>query len=110
AYRRPDKIRHLFPMRATAMRTLEQHITQYAAYHRDRRNIATAFFGVPLRVFAAVLARVPLLIGVVALGTAMLIFLFVCWLIAVYINSRIGNGGVVVGIAAAVFVIGWIIQ
>jgi uncharacterized membrane protein YGL010W len=126
---RPDKIRHLFPMQATAMRTLEQHITQYAAYHRDRRNIFTHFFGVPLIVFAVVLALVPLVIGGVnaalialaiaavyyvfldvALGTAMLIFLFVCWLISVYINSRIGNGGVVVGIAAAVFVIGWIIQ
>jgi uncharacterized membrane protein YGL010W len=38
------------------MRTLEEQITQYAAYHRDRRNIATHFVGVPLIVFSVVLA------------------------------------------------------
>jgi uncharacterized membrane protein YGL010W len=34
-------------------------MTQYAAYHRDRRNIATHFVGIPLIVFgvAALLAR-----------------------------------------------------
>jgi uncharacterized membrane protein YGL010W len=30
------------------MKTLEQHLTQYAAYHRDPRNIATHFVGIPL--------------------------------------------------------------
>src|SRR5260221_7570729 len=38
------------------MKTLEQNLTQYAAYHRDRRNIATHFAGVPMIVFAIVLA------------------------------------------------------
>jgi uncharacterized membrane protein YGL010W len=28
------------------MVSLEQNLTQYAAYHRDRRNIATHFVGV----------------------------------------------------------------
>lgn len=46
------------------MRTLEEQITQYAAYHRDRRNIATHFVGVPMIVFSIVLAlaviRAPL--------------------------------------------------
>ncbi|MEP7154987.1 MAG: Mpo1-like protein [Betaproteobacteria bacterium] len=111
------------------MRTLEQQITQYAAYHRDRRNIFTHFFGVPMIVFAVVLALVPLVIGGVnaalialamaavyyvfldvALGTAMLIFLFVCYLISIYINARIGHAGAVVGIAAVVFIVGWVIQ
>ena len=34
-------------------------MVQYAAYHRDRRNIATHFVGIPLIVFAvgALLAR-----------------------------------------------------
>ena len=41
------------------MRNLEQQITQYAAYHRDRRNIATHFIGVPMIVFSVVLALVP---------------------------------------------------
>jgi len=38
------------------VKSLEENLTQYAAYHRDRRNIATHFFGIPLIVFAVVLA------------------------------------------------------
>ena len=32
--------------------TLTEHLTQYAAYHRDRRNIITHFIGIPLIVVA----------------------------------------------------------
>ena len=112
------------------MRNLEQQITQYAAYHRDRRNIATHFVGVPMIVFSVVLALVPwtvfgvnlALIGIViaaayylfldtALGTAMLAFLFfLCYLVAVYVNARVDSTGVIMGLALAVFVVGWIIQ
>ena len=49
------------------MRTLEEQITQYAAYHRDRRNIATHFIGIPLIVFSVTmglsLVHLPALIG-----------------------------------------------
>jgi uncharacterized membrane protein YGL010W len=42
------------------MRTLTQQLTQYAAYHRDRRNIATHFIGIPMIVLAlAVLLSRP---------------------------------------------------
>ena len=42
------------------MRTLTQQLTQYAAYHRDRRNIATLFVGIPMIVVAlAVLLSRP---------------------------------------------------
>ena len=42
------------------MRTLTEQLTQYAAYHRDRRNIATHFAGIPLIVLAiAVLLSRP---------------------------------------------------
>jgi uncharacterized membrane protein YGL010W len=34
------------------MNPLEQHLSQYAAYHRDRRNIATHFIGIPMIVVA----------------------------------------------------------
>jgi uncharacterized membrane protein YGL010W len=34
------------------MRTAQQLLTGYAAYHRDRRNIATHFVGVPMIMFA----------------------------------------------------------
>ena len=36
------------------MKTLEQHLSQYAAYHRDSRNIVTHFIGVPLIVAALI--------------------------------------------------------
>ncbi|MGQ7933180.1 Mpo1 family 2-hydroxy fatty acid dioxygenase [Paraburkholderia sp. D1E] len=42
------------------MRTLAQQLTQYAAYHRDRRNIATHFIGIPMIMLAlAVLLSRP---------------------------------------------------
>lgn len=42
------------------MKTLTEHLAQYAAYHRDRRNIATHFIGIPLIVLAvAVLLSRP---------------------------------------------------
>lgn len=37
---------------ATPFRSALQLLTQYATYHRDRRNILTHFVGVPLIVFA----------------------------------------------------------
>lgn len=34
------------------MKTLTDHLAQYAAYHRDRRNILTHFLGIPMIVLA----------------------------------------------------------
>ncbi|WPC05006.1 Mpo1-like protein [Pseudomonas benzenivorans] len=42
------------------MKTLVEYLSQYAAYHRDRRNIASHFIGIPLIVLAvAVLLSRP---------------------------------------------------
>ena len=111
------------------MRTLEQQITQYAAYHRDRRNITTHFVGVPMIVFSVLMALVPYALGginvalivltIVAiyylyldrvLGTAMLMSLFVGYLVAVYLNARIGNANIMLSVAGVLFVLGWILQ
>ena len=35
------------------MKTLIQQLGQYAAYHRDRRNVVTHFVGIPMIVLAA---------------------------------------------------------
>ncbi|ALF90291.1 Hypothetical protein RRSL_00105 [Ralstonia solanacearum UW551] len=44
------------------MRTLSDHLSSYAAYHQDGRNIATHFFGIPAIVVAvAVLLSRPVL-------------------------------------------------
>ncbi|PRY05752.1 DUF962 domain-containing protein [Paraburkholderia sp. BL25I1N1] len=47
------------------MRTLTQQLTQYAAYHRDRRNIATHFIGIPMIVLAlaVLLSRPAFVVG-----------------------------------------------
>ncbi len=54
------------------MRTLPDLLSQYAAYHRDRRNILSHFVGVPLIVFAVgvLLARPTLLWGELMLTPA----------------------------------------
>jgi uncharacterized membrane protein YGL010W len=47
-------------MRKNLMKTLIDHLAQYAAYHRDRRNIASHFVGIPMIVLAvAVLLSRP---------------------------------------------------
>src|SRR4029079_1180473 len=53
------------PPSGTAMRSTVDLLSQYAAYHRDRRNIATHCVGVPLIVFAVgvLLARPSLGVG-----------------------------------------------
>ncbi len=36
------------------MKSLSDHLSQYAAYHRDRRNIATHFVGIPMIVLSVI--------------------------------------------------------
>jgi uncharacterized membrane protein YGL010W len=60
------------------MRTLVEQLSQYAAYHRDRRNIATHFIGIPMIVQAvAVLLARPVLAeaGPLAISAATLVTL-----------------------------------
>ncbi|MFU3391977.1 DUF962 domain-containing protein, partial [Pseudomonas aeruginosa] len=47
------------------MKTLVDHLAQYAAYHRDRRNIFSHFIGIPMIVLsiAVLLARPALGFG-----------------------------------------------
>jgi uncharacterized membrane protein YGL010W len=47
------------------MKTLTDHLSQYAAYHQDARNVATHVVGIPLIVFAiaALLSRPSLMVG-----------------------------------------------
>lgn len=114
------------------MTSLEQNLTQYAAYHRDRRNIATHFVGVPLIVFAIVLAlataslqagpvvtTVAALVSIaacvyyllldVALGITMAVVLFAMCAGASEVTARTSTGATLGG-ALAIFTLGWIIQ
>ncbi|MBV8037869.1 DUF962 domain-containing protein [Roseateles sp.] len=51
-------------------------MAQYAAYHRDRRNIATHFVGIPLIVFAisVLLARVAFTLGDAPMNAAIVLW------------------------------------
>jgi uncharacterized membrane protein YGL010W len=47
------------------MKSLVDHLSQYAAYHRDPRNIASHFIGIPLIVVAVavLLSRPAMVLG-----------------------------------------------
>jgi uncharacterized membrane protein YGL010W len=110
------------------MRTANQLLTQYAAYHRDRRNIATHFVGVPIIVFSVVLALAQVVIGPIhlgwigifaatiyyifldrSLGFLMFGFLVLCGAIASLISFKTGWAAGL-AIAVGLFVLGWAIQ
>jgi uncharacterized membrane protein YGL010W len=114
------------------MRPIEQLLTQYAAYHRDRRNIATHFFGIPLIVFAVVLALAivsfpvagvaitPAAVAAVAaaayyvrldmaFGSAMAVVLFAMCAAASELTARLSEGPAL-ALAVALFVFGWALQ
>ncbi len=119
--------------RREGVKSVQENLTQYAAYHRDRRNIATHFVGIPMIVFAAILALAIIVVGsigpvavtaasVVAialaayylvldrmLGVAMAIVMFLMCAAASEISARFSPGGTL-GIALAVFVAGWALQ
>lgn len=113
------------------MKTLSDHLAQYAAYHRDSRNILTHLLGIPLIVLAVaiLLSRPAWGVGGVTLSPAVL----VCLLSAVFylrLDLRFGlimsallalclwagqvtaAQSTVVWLVAGLglFVIGWIIQ
>jgi len=114
------------------MRTLQEQLSGYAAYHRDRRNIATHFVGIPMIVLAVfgLLARPALLslgglsvspalfllLGGVAFyllldvrfGLAMLAVTAPAYLFGAWLGAQ-STGRWLVG-AAGLFVLGWVIQ
>jgi uncharacterized membrane protein YGL010W len=114
------------------MRSIQENLTQYAAYHRDRRNIATHFVGVPMIVFSILLAlnevhfslgsMTPTLAVVVSvaailyyvsldvvLGLTMAAILLLMCAGASETTARTGTP-VALGLALAIFVVGWALQ
>jgi uncharacterized membrane protein YGL010W len=86
------------------VRTLNDHLANYAAYHRDRRNIAIHSIGIPLIVLAiaALLSRprlpstpFPISPAVVLFGLAAVFYL--------RLDSRFGAAMAVVSVLATAF-------
>lgn len=112
------------------MKGLTDHLAQYAAYHRDRRNIASHFIGIPMIVLAvATLLSRPALGDLPwispALAVAVLASLFYLRLdlrlgllmtVLVALSAWFGrhfadqSTAVWLGVGIGLFVIGWIIQ
>lgn len=114
------------------MKTLTDQLSQYAAYHRDRRNILTHFVGIPMIVLAvAVLLARPVfaqwsavalspatavtLASVlyylrldVRLGVVMAVLMALCLWFAQAVAAQSTGTWLVVGIG--LFVVGWVIQ
>jgi uncharacterized membrane protein YGL010W len=114
------------------MRTLTDQLAQYAAYHRDRRNIATHFIGIPLIVLAlaALLSRPAWPLGPtleltpawllfaaatlyyllldVPLGIGMAVFSACCVAFGEWTAAQ--PTPVWLGIGAGLFVVGWVFQ
>jgi uncharacterized membrane protein YGL010W len=113
------------------MKTLEQNLAQYAAYHRDSRNILTHFVGIPLIVLAVVVilsrpsyallglsispatwvvfaAIVYYLLLDFRLGIVMGLFLEFCVWVGMALAAQ--STAVWLGFGIGLFVIGWGIQ
>ena len=113
------------------MKTLTQHLTTYATYHRDPRNIATHFVGIPM-IFVAVailLARPAFAVGGLTLSPIVLVGLGAA---AFYLRLDLRFGAVMATLTAlsawlgtsvatastgtwlavglGAFVVGWVIQ
>jgi uncharacterized membrane protein YGL010W len=119
-------------MAASPFRPALDLMVQYARYHRDRRNIATHFLGIPLIVFAIgiLLARAQFQLGDTHLSAAWLLWAAsAAWyltrgslvlglatagvnaaLMALAVPLAAGSTASWLGWGIGMFVLGWIIQ
>lgn len=93
------------------MKNLEQHLSEYAGYHRDHRNILTHYFGIPLIVFAVLclLSRPMFDVTLPIVGEAVLSPALFVWLIGnlFYLKLDLRLGAVMVILTGALL---WLAQ
>lgn len=113
------------------MKNLVEYLSQYAAYHRDPRNIATHFVGIPMIVVAVtvLLSRPGLDMAGVWLSPALLVALLTGWFylrldqqfglimalllgLCLWAGQVLAQQSTVVWLSAGLglFVLGWIVQ
>lgn len=117
---------------ASLFRPVLDLMAQYAAYHRDRRNIATHFVGIPLIVFSigVLLARAEFSVGDTPMNLAILVWaLSTLWYVtrgslALGVATALVNGVLIalalpaaqgstlswLSIGVGSFLVGWVIQ
>jgi uncharacterized membrane protein YGL010W len=116
---------------ATPFRSATDLLSQYAEYHRDRRNIATHFVGEPMIMFGALvlLSRPAFELGGVVLTPAWMLLALVIvwtlsrgaaalglvtatvWLVLAWLAHRVEGGtGSWLAWGAGFFIVGWVIQ
>lgn len=118
------------------MKNLEQHLSEYAKYHRDQRNIYTHYVGIPLIVFSVfcLLSKPAFLVNAPIFGDVVVSPALFVWAIgnAFYINLDIKLGavmtlitgamvyfaqpiaqngvGVWLAVSLGIFISGWVLQ
>lgn len=115
------------------MKTLIDHLAQYADYHRDPRNVFTHFIGIPMIVLAVttLLARpaMPLGDGSLFLTPAIVVYVLACLfylrlsfgfglVMAIVLAAFVAAGAWIaalptaawLGIGIGLFVVGWVFQ
>lgn len=114
------------------MKSLSTHLAQYAAYHRDARNVATHFVGIPLIVLgiATLLSRPVALVdgwpllsptSVVVLGSASFylrldvrlgVVMTASFVAAATLGAFVAaqSTGLWLAVGLGCFVVGWIVQ
>lgn len=114
------------------MKSFVQHLSKYAAYHRDKRNVATHFVGIPMIVAAvAILLSRPVLVHIdgvavspafavvlitaifylsldIRFGIAMAVFLGACLWLGQFLAAQATLLWLSWGIG--LFVVGWVFQ
>jgi uncharacterized membrane protein YGL010W len=113
------------------MKSLVDHLSQYAAYHRDPRNIVSHFIGIPLIVVAVavLLSRPEWSLGGLWVSPAVVVALASAWFylrlelqlgalmtllmgLSVWVGHALAQQSTLVWLSSglAMFVIGWAIQ
>jgi len=113
------------------MKTLTEHLSQYAAYHRNPKNVATHLIGIPMIVLAIVillerltinLAGLPISMATIAVvaasvyyfkldlkfGYAIALYLLVCLWIGQQVAEQ--SVGLWLSMGLGLFLVGWIFQ
>jgi len=113
------------------MKSISEHLTSYASYHRDPRNIATHFIGIPMIIFAVtILLSRPLIsmaifdlspaivLAIIACAYYLRLDLFLGLVMSCLLSVSVWHGAAIaststlswLGWGVGLFVVGWILQ